>query len=76
MYVSTLRRFVEAMGGELEISARFPDGTVRITHFQELDSGRKQVRRYSDSGVPSSAVSSSRRRTSSAAVLASRTRRR
>src|ERR1700724_2389446 len=41
MYVSTLRRFVEAMGGELEIIARFPDGTVRITHFQELDSARK-----------------------------------
>jgi hypothetical protein len=37
MYVSTLRRFVEAMGGELEIIARFPDGTVRITQFQELD---------------------------------------
>jgi transcriptional regulator with XRE-family HTH domain len=41
MYVSTLRRFVEAMGGELEIIARFPDGTVRITQFQELDSTRK-----------------------------------
>ncbi|MGH7310574.1 MAG: XRE family transcriptional regulator [Candidatus Rokuibacteriota bacterium] len=37
MYVSTLRRFVEAMGGELEIIARFPDGTVRVTQFQELD---------------------------------------
>ena len=37
MYVSTLRRFVEAMGGELDIIARFPDGTVRITQFQELD---------------------------------------
>ena len=41
MYVSTLRRFVEAMGGELEIIARFPDGTVRISQFQELDSARK-----------------------------------
>lgn len=41
MYVSTLRRFVEAMGGELEIIARFPDGTVRISQFQELDSVRK-----------------------------------
>jgi transcriptional regulator with XRE-family HTH domain len=37
MYVRTLRRFVEAMGGELDIIARFPDGTVRITQFQELD---------------------------------------
>jgi len=25
MYVSTLRSFIEAMGGELEIIARFPD---------------------------------------------------
>ena len=41
MYVSTLRRFVEAMGGELEIIARFPDGIVRITQFQELDSARE-----------------------------------
>ena len=41
MYVSTLRRFVEAMGGQLEISARFPDGTVQITQFQELDAAKK-----------------------------------
>jgi hypothetical protein len=33
MYVSTLRRYIEAMGGELEIIARFPDGEVRITQF-------------------------------------------
>jgi hypothetical protein len=25
------------MGGQLEIIARFPDGTVRITQFHELD---------------------------------------
>ena len=36
MYVSTLRSYVEAMGGELEIVAHFPDGDVRITQFQEL----------------------------------------
>jgi len=37
MYVSTLRRFVEAMGGELEIIARFSDGAVKINQFSELD---------------------------------------
>lgn len=37
MYVSTIRRYVEAMGGELEIRANFPDGSVRITQFQELE---------------------------------------
>lgn len=36
MYVSTLRRFVEAMGGELEITARFREGSVRITQFEEI----------------------------------------
>lgn len=37
MYVSTLRRFVEAMGGELEIVARFPDHDVRIRNFRDLE---------------------------------------
>jgi DNA-binding XRE family transcriptional regulator len=36
MYVSTLRRFVEAMGGELEVMARFHDHSVRIMSFGEL----------------------------------------
>src|SRR5262245_47672052 len=39
MYVSTLRRFVEAMGGELDIRARFPEGEVRISHFGQLKRG-------------------------------------
>ena len=30
MYISSLRSHIEAMGGELEIVAKFPDGTVRI----------------------------------------------
>ncbi len=30
MYLSTLRSYVEAMGGSLEIRAVFPDGEVRI----------------------------------------------
>ena len=35
MHVSTLRRYVEALGGELEIIARFPEGDVRISQFEE-----------------------------------------
>src|SRR5437870_4700835 len=31
MYISTLRRYVEAIGGTLDIVARFPEGDVRIT---------------------------------------------
>lgn len=30
LFVSTLRRFIEAMGGELELRARFPTGTVTL----------------------------------------------
>jgi transcriptional regulator with XRE-family HTH domain len=36
MYVSTLRRYVEALGGRLEITAHFPDSDVRINQFSEL----------------------------------------
>jgi DNA-binding Xre family transcriptional regulator len=35
MYISTLEKFIEAMGGKLEIRAVFPDGAVRITQFGE-----------------------------------------
>jgi hypothetical protein len=34
--VSTLRRYVEAMGGTLDIVATFPDGEVRISNLGEL----------------------------------------
>lgn len=36
MYISTLRRYVEAMGGRLDIVAHFPEGDVRINQFREL----------------------------------------
>ena len=36
MYVSNLRRYIEALGGKLEITARFPDTAVTITNFSEL----------------------------------------
>lgn len=38
MYISTLRSHIEAMGGQLEVVARFPDGTVKITNFADLGS--------------------------------------
>ena len=37
MYLSTLRSYIEAMGGKLEIIARFKDQVVRINQFEELD---------------------------------------
>jgi len=36
MYISTLRSHIEAMGGELEVKANFPEGTVKISNFSEL----------------------------------------
>ena len=35
MYVSTLRDFIAAMGGKLEIRAIFPEGTVTISQFAD-----------------------------------------
>jgi transcriptional regulator with XRE-family HTH domain len=36
MYVSTLRSFVKAMGGSLQIEAVFPDGRIQIDQFKKL----------------------------------------
>ena len=35
MYVSTLQDFVRALGGELRITAKFPEGTVEIRQFED-----------------------------------------
>ena len=37
MYISTLRSHIEAMGGQLEVVARFPDGVVKISNCAALD---------------------------------------
>lgn len=42
MYISTLRSYIEAMGGELDIVARFPDGDVHINQFEDIDSDDKR----------------------------------
>lgn len=36
MYVSTLRNVIKAMGGDLEIIAKFPDGAVQISQFEDI----------------------------------------
>lgn len=35
MQISTLRRLIEALGGELEIIAHLPRGDIRIAQFNE-----------------------------------------
>ncbi len=37
MYISTLRSYIEAMGGKLDIVARFPEGEIKIIQFKEID---------------------------------------
>lgn len=42
-HLSTLREYVKALGGEVEIHAVFPQRTIRLTHAAQL--GRKAARR-------------------------------
>jgi len=42
MQISTLEKIVKALGGELEVVARFPKGAVKI---RQLGSGTKRIRR-------------------------------
>ena len=41
MYISTLRGYIEGMGGQLEIRACFPAGDILVTTFGELDESGK-----------------------------------
>ena len=36
VYVSSLRSYIEAVGGKLKIVAEFPQGEVAITNFSEV----------------------------------------
>ncbi len=46
MQISTLRKIVKALGGELEVLAKFPKGTVKIDQFDPSHRrpGRHEVR--------------------------------
>ena len=37
MYLSTLRSYIEAMGGRLIIQAEFPNGSVEISQFHQVE---------------------------------------
>ena len=55
MYLSTLRRYIEALGGELVISARFPEGTV--VPIDSLSSAPRKPRRRASAKKKSSSGS-------------------
>jgi transcriptional regulator with XRE-family HTH domain len=45
MQISTLRRIVKALGGELELIARFPTGAVKMEQFGKATSQPRRNRR-------------------------------
>ena len=44
MYVSTLRRFVAALGGELRVVAHFPHADIVINQFEDIQKPKKATR--------------------------------
>lgn len=61
MYISTLRNYIEALGGKLEIYADFPEGKLEIKQFQDDDllskiSFKAEIKK--DSGDPEHNISS------------------
>jgi DNA-binding transcriptional regulator YiaG len=36
MYISSLRKYIAALGGELDIVARFPNGEIHIQNLHDL----------------------------------------
>ncbi|MDE0671717.1 MAG: transcriptional regulator [Caldilineaceae bacterium SB0662_bin_9] len=43
MYVSSLRSYIEAVGGQLKIVAEFPEGEIAITKFSDAGEGRRPL---------------------------------
>jgi transcriptional regulator with XRE-family HTH domain len=43
MYISTLSKIIEAMGGELQIIANMPNGRVQIRQFAKIRKGEAEV---------------------------------
>jgi transcriptional regulator with XRE-family HTH domain len=65
LFVSTLRRYVEALGGQLEIIASFPEGaTIRIENFSDL---RPEKPRHRGRERRAPTAKSARRKTSAIA---------
>jgi DNA-binding Xre family transcriptional regulator len=52
MQISTLSKIIEALGGELEVRARFPKGVVTIDQFSQSSRRQKQRRTTPHRGAP------------------------
>ena len=44
MYLSTIRKYIEAMGGELEIIAKFPEGSIKVYNFESLETPQPETK--------------------------------
>jgi DNA-binding XRE family transcriptional regulator len=55
MYVSTLRRFIQAMGGQLQVKAVFPEGEVQIDQFENAVVSSKESNSPADSNSEAAA---------------------
>ena len=65
LYVFTLRRFIEAMGGQLKISAVFPDGNeVPIDNFRQIDSSNSEGDSSTEEKTPDDRQTAARIRSS------------
>jgi DNA-binding transcriptional regulator YiaG len=53
--VSTLREYIRALGGQLEIVARFPDGAIKISNFT-AQPGLQNVQAAATDAAPSYGV--------------------
>jgi DNA-binding Xre family transcriptional regulator len=62
VYVSTLAKFVEGMGGQLEIRVVFPDGTIRINQFGDARKTEKRRKPKRAPSLPCARFSGSRAR--------------
>ena len=51
VYVSSLRSYIEAVGGQLKIVAEFPDGEVAITNFSRVGDSEDVPMLGSDAAV-------------------------
>jgi transcriptional regulator with XRE-family HTH domain len=43
MYVSTLRSYIQAMGGQLQVKAIFPEGEVEIEQFASVAESKEKT---------------------------------
>lgn len=55
MFISTLRNYVRAIGGDLQIRAIFPDGDVLIDQFKDVSAPETAVS-VTDAGLSSSSI--------------------